>query len=145
MDATPSGIEQSYSTRYAANRARDRLDDPQAFDILKREDGRHVLVSKAPPPRKRAEKKADPKPRVLGARAKIEADAQAGKIPAPPDFSADTHTRFRPKLAELVALVKAKDVKGLKAYPINPISTSPKAMNRYRNLAVVALEAQARA
>lgn len=81
------------------------------------------------------------KEKPLGARAQIQADAEKGKLPPIPDFSADTHTRFRPKLAELVALVKAKDVKGLKAYPINPISTSPKAMDRYRNLAVVALQA----
>lgn len=79
----------------------------------------------------------------LGKRTQAIADAQAGKLPAPPDFSAETHTRFRPKLAELVALVKAKDIKALKAYPIKPISTSPKALDRYRNLAVMALEAKA--
>lgn len=79
----------------------------------------------------------------IGKRAQAIADAQAGKLPAAPDFSAETHTRFRPKLAELVALVKAKNIKALKAYEIKAISTSPKAMDRYRNLAVIALEAQA--
>lgn len=87
----------------------------------------------------RGEKKAG----AGGKRAEILAAAEAGKLPPVPDFSAETHRRFRPKLAELVALVKAKEVKKLKAYPINPISTSPKAMDRYRNLAVIALEAQA--
>ena len=60
----------------------------------------------------------------------------------PPDFSAPTHERFRPRLAELVKLVKAKDIAGLKAFDIKPVSTSPKAMDRYRNLAVIALEAK---
>lgn len=30
----------------------------------------------------------------------------------------------------------------LKAFPINPVSSSPKAMDKYRNLAVIALEVQ---
>jgi len=68
--------------------------------------------------------------------------AQKGKLPPPPDFSANTHTRFRPGLAELVKMAKAGDIKKLKAYPIKPISTSPKAMDRYRNLCVIALEAK---
>ena len=38
--------------------------------------------------------------------------AQAGKLPAPPNFEAETHRRFRPKLAELVELAKAGDAKG---------------------------------
>lgn len=71
------------------------------------------------------------------------AAAQAGKLPAEPDFSAETHKRFRPKLAEVVALAKAGDVAGLRAFDIKPISTSPKAIDRYRNLAVIALEARA--
>jgi hypothetical protein len=69
--------------------------------------------------------------------------AKAGKLPEPPDFSAKTHERFRGKLESLIAMVKAKDVAGLKAEPINPISSSPKALDRYRNLAVTALEAKA--
>lgn len=69
--------------------------------------------------------------------------AERGILPAAPDFSAETHKRFRPKLAELEALVKARDLDGLKAYPIKPVSTSPKALDRYRNLAVTALEASA--
>lgn len=78
-----------------------------------------------------------------GKRAAIEAAAQAGQIPAAPDFSAATHERFRAKLAKIVALVEAGNIEGLKAFPINPISSSPKAMDRYRNLAVIALEARA--
>jgi hypothetical protein len=88
-----------------------------------------------------AAKTAMPKP--LGRRAQIVADAEAGKLPSPPDFSAPTHARFRGKLEAVVALVKAGDVAGLKAFAINPISSSPKAIDRYRNLAVTALEAKA--
>lgn len=79
---------------------------------------------------------------ATGKRAAILADAQAGNLPTPPDFTAETHKRYRDKLGELVVLVKAGDVKGLKTFAINPVSSSPKAMNRYRNLAVVALEAK---
>jgi hypothetical protein len=89
-----------------------------------------------------AEARAAPRaPRPLGKRAAIEAAAKEGKLPSPPDFSAPTHTRYRGKLAEVVALVKERDLKGLRAYPINPYSTSPKAIKRYRDLCVLALEA----
>jgi hypothetical protein len=39
----------------------------------------------------------------------------------------------------LVAFAEAGDVEGLKAVEINPVSTSPKAMARYRDLAIMAL------
>jgi hypothetical protein len=80
--------------------------------------------------------------RPLGMRARIEADAMAGKLPSPPDFSAETHKRFRPKLAELVAFAKAGKIAELRKYEINPISSSPKAMARYRDLCVIALSAK---
>jgi hypothetical protein len=78
---------------------------------------------------------------TLGKRAQIEADARAGTIPAQPDFSADTHRPYRKKLAEVVAMVEAKDIKGLKAYEIKPVSSSPKAIAKYRDLAIIAIEA----
>ena len=77
-----------------------------------------------------------------GERKAIIAQAQAGALPAAPDFSKPTHARFRAKLARLVALAEAGDIEGLKAIEINPVSTSPKAMVRYRNLAIVAIEAR---
>ena len=77
-----------------------------------------------------------------GKRKAIIAQAQTGNLPEPPDFIAETHKRFRPKLAKLVEMAKAGDVDGLKAMEINPISTSPMAMARYRDLCVVALRAQ---
>ncbi|HZT26508.1 MAG TPA: hypothetical protein VFA57_12450 [Pseudolabrys sp.] len=81
--------------------------------------------------------------RPLGKRAAIETAAREGKLPEPPDFSAETHKRFRNKLANVVELAKAGDLKGLRAFEINPVSSSPKAIARYRDLCVIALEAQA--
>ena len=78
-----------------------------------------------------------------GKRKAIIEQAQAGALPAGPDFSKPTHARFRAKLAKLVALAEAGDLEGLKAIQINPVSTSPKAMARYRDLAVMAIEARA--
>ena len=49
---------------------------------------------------------------------------------------------LRAKLAKLVALAEAGDIEGLKAIEINPVSTSPKAMARYRGLAIIAIEAR---
>jgi len=41
-----------------------------------------------------------------------------------------------------VALAEAGDIEGLKSIEINPVSTSPKAMARYRDLAIIAIEAR---
>jgi hypothetical protein len=78
--------------------------------------------------------------RPLGKRAAIEAAAREGKLPAPPDFSAKTHKRFRNKLARVVELTKAGDLKGLRAFEIIVVSSSPKAIARYRDLCILALE-----
>jgi hypothetical protein len=80
--------------------------------------------------------------RPMGRRAEIAENAAKGILPPVPDFSAETHKRFRGKLAEIVKLVEAGDVSALKAFPINPCSSSPRAMARYRDLAVVAIEAR---
>jgi hypothetical protein len=77
-----------------------------------------------------------------GKRKAIIEQAHAGALPVVPDFSKPTHARFRAKLARLVALAEAGDVEGLKAVTINPVSTSPKAMARYRDLAIIAIEAR---
>lgn len=83
--------------------------------------------------------------RPLGKRAAIETAAREGKLPEPSDFSAETHKRFRNKLASVVELAKTGDLKGLRAFEINPVSSSPKAIARYRDLCVIALEAHANA
>ena len=92
---------------------------------------------------KTAAKQASSSQRPLGQRAAIEAAAREGKLPDPPDFSAATHKRFRNKLQNVIDLAKAGDLKGLRALEINPVSSSPKAIARYRDLCVTALEAQA--
>lgn len=74
--------------------------------------------------------------------AEIEAKARQGELPPPPDFSALTHARFRAKLAALVEMAGKADATGLRAIAINPVSSSPKALARYRDLAVMAIEAR---
>jgi hypothetical protein len=74
--------------------------------------------------------------------ADLEAKARQGELPPPPDFSAPTHARFRAKLAALVELAGKADATGLRAMQINPVSSSPKALARYRDLAVLAIEAR---
>ena len=66
--------------------------------------------------------------------------AARGEIPPAPDFSAPTHAPYRRKLEKLLALAQAGDAAGLRAVAINPISTSPKALARWRDLAVRAIE-----
>lgn len=82
------------------------------------------------------------KPRKRANSEALEASARAGALPAPPDFSAATHSRFRTKLARLTDLVAAGDIAGVRAFEINPVSSSFKAMARYRDLCVIALEAR---
>lgn len=101
--------------------------------------GKGKRKPKAEKPTESEAPKTDRKP--AGKRAEILAAALAGTIPDAPDFSAETHARYRKKLGEIVALVEAGDVEALRVFPINPISSSPKAMDKYRNLAVIALEA----
>jgi hypothetical protein len=67
-----------------------------------------------------------------------------GKVPSPPDFSAPTHKYYVPKLAEVVKMVKAADLKGLRGYKINGENTSPTAIKRYLACALVALTAKAK-
>ena len=157
-----------YTTRSAANRARRKMKDGDVHEVQP-DGGKFVIVASptktranelkairaAARAKARAKTKAarngHAKPgrapageRAMGQRAQIVADAEAGKLPPVPNFSAETHRPFRKRLDELVALVKAKDIKGLQAVEIKPYQTSRKAMFRYRNLAVTALKAQAK-
>ncbi|MCA3541921.1 MAG: hypothetical protein IOC74_14325 [Rhodobacter sp.] len=68
--------------------------------------------------------------------------AKTGTLPVPPDFSAPTHARFRGKLEGLIALAERGDIDALREVPINPVSSSPKALARYRDLCVTALQAR---
>lgn len=113
------------------------------YGAAKKEGAKPAAKKPAATPKPAAKKDDKPaKAAASGKRAAAEDAARGGKLPEAPDFSAETHARYRGKLAELIALAKAGDVKGLKAFPINPNSTSPKALDRYRNLAVIAIEAR---
>jgi hypothetical protein len=79
---------------------------------------------------------------VIGKRQAIRDQAQTGALPQPPDFSKPTHARFRTKLAQVVTLAEAGDIAALQAIEINPVSSSPKAMARYRDLCVIAIAAR---
>ena len=80
---------------------------------------------------------------VVGKRQAIRDQAHTGTLPPAPDFSKPTHTRFRAKLAQIVALAEAGDIAALQAFEINLVSSSPKTMARYRDLCVIALTARA--
>jgi hypothetical protein len=99
----------------------------------------------APVPTIATEAPLQPEPAEAPRRRKdadVEARARQGEMPPPPDFSAATHARFRAKLEGLMSLAEKGDVDGLRAVAINPVSSSPKAMARYRDLAVLAIEAR---
>lgn len=91
-----------------------------------------------------ADAPAKPMPRANAARQAAEASADKGILPPVPDFSADTHKRYRDKLAALQALVEARDLKGLRTFETNPISSSRKILERYRLLSIRALNALAK-
>ena len=80
---------------------------------------------------------------VIGKRQAIRDQAQSGALPQAPDFSKPTHARFRAKLAQIVALAEAGDIAALQGFEINPVSSSPKAMARYRDLCMIAITARA--
>jgi hypothetical protein len=129
------------------------------FDVYKTADGWYKIraaAAKSAKPAKaaKAAKPTKAKPRELvdetardgrklvGKRAAVLAAAQAGKLPPPPDFSAATHAPYRDAAKAPVDMAKAGDIEGLKAAVIKPYSSSPKAMAKYRDLAVIALEAR---
>lgn len=99
-------------------------------------DERNLFKEPAP-----VKEKVEGAPRSTMATKMLEA-ARSGTLPAPPDFSAETHKNWRKKLGELTDMVAKRDVAGLREYKINPISTSPRALERYRDAAVIALENQ---
>ena len=98
----------------------------------------------APKVQKAAEEKAAPQA-PGGKRADIQAAAARGELPKAPDFSAETHKRWRATLATVVKAAEAGDIKALRAVKVEPISSSRKAIDTYRNLCVTALEAQKKA
>lgn len=111
-----------------------------ATEIVRRRDARKVSLSTAEPSVPEENKQPQRKP--AGKRAEALEAAQRGEMPTAPDFSAATHKPHRKKLEAVVTMVKAGDIDALKAFEIKPVSTSPRAIARYRDLAVIALEAR---
>lgn len=140
----------TYDKKFNAQRGAQRTGlKPGEFEVFKTADGRFGWRAMATdtdgqPPIKitEPEQATPPTSPKTGKRKAIIEQAQSGALPAAPDFSKPTHARFRAKLAKLVALAEAGDAEGLKAIEINPVSTSPKAMARYRDLAIIAIEAR---
>jgi hypothetical protein len=106
--------------------------DPEPVAITK------PKAAPKPDPERGATRNAQLRP----SNADLEAKARQGELPPPPDFSAPTHARFRGKLEGLIALAERGDAKALRAVTINPVSSSPKALARYRDLCIAALEAR---
>ena len=69
--------------------------------------------------------------------------AKQGKLPPEPDFSAETHRSYRPKLATVTTLAKAGDVKGLLKLNCPTYDSSAIAVARYRDNCVAALKVRA--
>lgn len=139
-----------YSKKFNAQRAAKRAGlDPAEIEIIKREGGfawqrkPAQAAAQTPAPTVPTEPEAPARPQRRARYTELEAAAQKGAMPPVPDFSAPTHARFRGKLKTLIALAESGDVAGLQAVKINPVSTSPKAMKRYRDLCVIALNARA--
>ncbi len=102
-----------------------------------------IAAAAAPEPVEKPKRERKPAaPKKIGKRAAILEAAQRGELPEAPDFTAETHKRFRPLLGDVVAAVKDGDIEALKAFEIKAYSSSPKAIAKYRDLAVIALEAQ---
>jgi hypothetical protein len=150
-------VAAAYDRKFNAQRGAQRAGlKPGEFEVFKTSEGRFgwraitegepaINITDPAPgehPIAQANAASWPSGPKIGKRKAIIEQAQAGALPAAPDFSKPTHARFRAKLAKLVALADAGDVEGLKAIEINPVSTSPKAMARYRDLAIMAIEAR---
>jgi hypothetical protein len=128
-------VELARLTKLNADKKAERAGVKAVKDAAKAEKAR---TDKATPPA--------PK-RAVGDRARYDWNgareaAEKGKIPVAPDFSANTHRSYRGMLAEVEALVKAKDLNGLVAFRIKGSSSSRNAVKKYREIAIVALKAK---
>ncbi|HDR27623.1 hypothetical protein [Rhodovulum sp.] len=158
-DATQTAMDQAemqiYTKKFNARRAAQRAGIPDdRIEVLRTPKGyvwrdtgpkEPAPIAAAPMPSAETEPKPTAPKRKRIDYDKLEAEAHKGQLPEPPDFSAPTHARFRNKLAKLTELAAAGDIDALRAFEINPVSSSPKAMARYRDLCVIALEARAEA
>ena len=167
METNP--MQPTYSTKFNARRAAEKAGTPaDRIEVTKTREGYSWRETPVASPASEAITSAEPassakvakvkrdrapsalvapavapKPRQRASFEALEASARAGTLPPPPDFSAATHARFRGKLARLSDLAAAGDIEALRAFEIKPVSSSPKAMARYRDLCVIALNARA--
>lgn len=111
-----------------------------------------VAIAKTPTPEQEkimSANKSQGKKKPSGERARYDWDAaevtaKAGKLPSPPDMSAPTHKHYVTKLADVVKLAKAGDLKGVQSYKVSDRDDgSPLLVKRYQKLAIVALKAKA--
>lgn len=84
-------------------------------------------------------------PRVTAKYREMMEACAKGKLPEKLDFSKETHARYRSALANAEAMAKRKDIDGLRAVSagIQPISSSRRALKRWVDMTVMALEARA--
>ena len=78
---------------------------------------------------------------IRGTEKRLAAIAETGIMPPPPDFSAETHARFREPLQEIIAAATKHDLKALRDLEpkrINCSSTIP--LDRFRRMAIVAID-----
>jgi hypothetical protein len=121
---------------------------PRASNLTDADKKVIAELTKADAEKARTDKATPPAPkRAVGDRARYDWNgareaAEKGKIPVAPDFSANTHRSYRGMLAEVEALVKAKDLNGLVAFRIKGSSSSRNAVKKYREIAIVALKAK---
>jgi hypothetical protein len=81
----------------------------------------------------------------LGIRAQSDADAASGNMPPKLAFTHAGNARYQKKVDALNAAAARGDVKALNAVEIEPYSSSPKRMIRWRDLAIIAIRAKAKA
>lgn len=98
----------------------------------------HEAGTKAPAKQAPAKAPAKEKaPKALSARAQVAADAEAGKLPSPPNWEKRTH--YKAQHAALVELATKGDLKGLQGFEMPGAMTQ---LNRYRDLCIIALKAK---
>lgn len=155
MNTAVLSLSEVFKTRLAANRHLELLQYRPDYDDLRvmLADGQPGFVirfkAKAEKPgramaletAKAPTKSTTPAPRAFRFQEELDA-AKKGKMPKAPDFSAPSRERYRGKLAAITKLVRAKDVAGLVALQINPVDSSGKIMARYRDHAVIAIQAK---
>ena len=71
-------------------------------------------------------------------------EAAAGRLPPAPDFSAPTHASYRKRRDDVVKAAEDGDLKTLRSFNIQPLSSSRVILHRYREYAVKAIEARKR-